>query len=305
LAAFSEGNSTQISVHGESFTVNRFREAVSGGNKVVRSKDPSVIDGFSSVQAVRHAGRSSNGPRTRPSRTTLPATTAKPDEKKNTVGKLASRIGHTVIPVKYEIVCYECAYTFTLTGRLQDTICPKCHALLDGSDHTIDREWTGTIKTIGTIELKPEGALKGGEFIARNVIIAGHAEEGIIQAYQRLALGAGATFDVARIRMKDLVIRKDGKFTITSKFTCRNLEVEGELKAKVFIEGIVRIRRGGFLRGEVYTPHLVVEEGGGLWAKVVVDSDESSVVRMNRGSKAAPILREEKQWQSSMAWDGA
>lgn len=231
-----------------------------------------VIDGFTSVQAVRRAGRRSKGSRTRPSRSKLPAVEAKPEkkEKKKIRSKPATRIGHTVIPAKHEIVCYECGYTFTLQGRIHKPLCPKCHEFLDMTDHTIDSEWTKTIKTIGTVELKAEGVLKGAELIARDVILAGDAKDGAIRACRRLELCPGARFDIANVRMRDLVIRSGGKFTLRRKIVCRDLEIEGNFNARVYTEGIVTVKTGGFLLGEVHGPHLIVEEGGGLKAKVVV-----------------------------------
>lgn len=227
-----------------------------------------MIDGFTSVQAVRRAAGRTGDARKRPSHTTPPAREKNRQEDKKT-RKRAARIGHTVIPAKYEIVCYECGYTFKLSGRVYNTICPKCHKRLKTLDYTIDREWAAEIKTIGTIEIKAGGVLKGAELTARDVILAGNAEEGTI-ACRRLELCPGARFDIATVKIRDLLIRSGGNFIITRKFACKNLEVEGQLKGRIFTDGIVTIRPGGFLRGELHGQHLVVQEGGGLKAKVAV-----------------------------------
>ena len=91
--------------------------------------------------------------------------------------------------------------------------------------------------------------------------------------------------------MKDLCIRKGGEFEISSTISCRDLDLEGKLKARIFADGMVRIKCGGILDGELHTPHLVVEDGGGLAAKVVIgiggnskpaDQSEPKVVTNNQ-----------------------
>ena len=48
--------------------------------------------------------------------------------------------------------------------------------------------------------------------------------------------------------------------------------VEGELDAQIHADRSVVIRPGGVLRGEVHTSHLVIDEGGGLKARVFAKS---------------------------------
>jgi len=230
---------------------------------------PNLIDGFTSVQAVRRSGDTPSGPRFRPSRTTLPGM-EKMNAGEEGIRKPGGRIGHTVLPVKHEVECYECGYPFKLPGHLYDTFCPKCHKPLVMTRCIIDGECTGITKTIGTIEIKKEGILKDAELIGGDVILAGNAKEGTIHATRRLELCAGAEFDFVGIRTKDLFIRRGGKFVVSGKIFCRNLEVEGKLRSRIFSAGTVIIRSGGYLLGEVRGPHLIVENGGGLKAKISV-----------------------------------
>jgi cytoskeletal protein CcmA (bactofilin family) len=231
------------------------------------SDRPRVIDGFSSVQAVRRGRSKSTGARTRPSRTSLPVTDS---DRKIEQPRLASRIGHTVIPDKHEIVCYECGYKFVFQGRLRDTFCPKCKTELEVQDHAIDGEWSGKIRTIGTVEIKPEAVLKEAEITARNLVLYGNAKDATIRVQGRLEVHKGAQFDMARIRINDLVIKPGGRFTLTRRIVCRNLEIEGALTATVYTEGTAVIRDGGFLKGELHGPSLILEAGGRLKAKIAV-----------------------------------
>ncbi|MFC1497262.1 polymer-forming cytoskeletal protein [Verrucomicrobiota bacterium] len=233
-------------------------------------KKPSVIDGYTSVQALRLAGQNNRGPRFRPSRTTLPATEKAKTESGQSKFRPSARINHTIIPEKYEIVCYECEYNFTLPGHIHNTICPKCHHLLELANHVIEGKSSERIRTIGTIEITSNAILNRADLVGRDVILAGDAKEAVIRVSRCLTLCPGAKFDIKKIRMKDLCIRSNGKFTIRRKIACRNLEVEGKLNAKIYSDGMVTIKPGGLLHGEIHGPHLVVEEGGGLKAKVVV-----------------------------------
>lgn len=226
---------------------------------------PIVIDGYNSVRAIRRAQRRNASESSRKS-------INKPDQKEETVQnkKSGARINHTVIPKKHEITCYECDYYFMVSGRIQDTMCPKCHKNLKAIDHTINGEWTDSVRTIGTVELKAEAVLNGAEIRARDIILEGNAEKGTIRAGRRLELRKGARLNMARTRMKDLCVMKGGEFELSSTITCRDLEIEGTLKARIFADGMVRIKCGGILDGELHTPHLIVEDGGGLEAKVVI-----------------------------------
>jgi len=226
---------------------------------------PIVIDGFSSVQAIRRAQR-------RTETDTPGRSGGKPDQQKENghAKKAGARIDHTVIPGKHEIICYECDYLFMLAGRIQDTMCPKCHKPLKVTDHVIDGEWAESLRTIGTINIKEGAVLNGSELRARDIILAGNAENGIIRAGRRLELCKGARLNMAKTRMKDVFVRKGGEFEFSSTITLRDLEIEGSLKARIFADGLVIIKNGGTLDGELHTPHLVVEDGGGLKARVVI-----------------------------------
>lgn len=226
---------------------------------------PIVIDGYSSVQAIRRSQK-------RPGGIDASETGETPDGRREPPrsSKAGARIDHTVMPPRHEIACCECDYVFIMAGRITDTMCPKCHRQLKVTDHVIKSEWTEPIRTLGIIDIREDGVINGVELRGRDIILAGNAEKGIIRAGRRLELCKGARFNVAKMKMKDLLIRKGAEFEIQSTISCRNLEVEGFLKTRIFADGIVTIRQGGVLDGELHTPHLVVEDGGGLEAAVVI-----------------------------------
>ena len=235
-------------------------------------RDNPLLDGFNTVQAVRRARPGKRGPKFGETRTTLPAVEArqKPKEEAARPVTTASHIGHTIVPEKSEIVCYECGYTFTLTGKIVKTYCPKCRTILEAIDHVIATEWTGQVKTVGTVEVKPGGVIRNSQIFARNMILAGRVETSTVRVLCRLELAEGAAGDILAITARDLVIRADSKFFFKDGLTGNNIEVQGELRGRIVASGRLIVRPGGYLRGDVLTPHLIVEEGGGLKANLCV-----------------------------------
>ena len=219
-------------------------------------KGTNVIDGYASVQAVRRA-KDRHAPKPSPRPVTTPAAAPKPPRPR----------AHTVMPDKHEIICYECGYTFPLTGRIRDTYCSKCRAQLLVKDHTIEGEWSEPVRTIGRIEIADTGVLReGAELNARTVVVAGDVRQGTIRANDRLEIRAGAKLKPEQISARTLIIQPDGDLTLRGTLTCQDLEVAGRLTADIVAEGRVTIHPGGRLKGSLDASHLTVEEGASLVA---------------------------------------
>lgn len=241
---------------------------------MARKSRPKEIDGFTSIQAVRRSGRASRQARLRPSSSHLPE--RPPQEETAAPAERKARIGQTALPQKHEIVCYECGYGFSLRGKVDRTYCPKCRCELEFKNITIEGEGSRTVKTIGTVEIASGAVVTGGEIIANNVVIAGDATAVDIRAVNRLELDRGARYDVSRGEIKDLVIRERGKFRFTRRIACRDLDIRGELNAKVAAQGRVTVHAGGLLKGEIGGAHLCVEDGGGLSIKADIRPQQGS-----------------------------
>jgi cytoskeletal protein CcmA (bactofilin family) len=228
-----------------------------------------MIDGLTSVRAARHAGESGRRRRfkARPSQTRLPEKKQPPppDGKRP-----AARIGHTAVPQRNELLCYECGYAFVITGRIHNVICPKCHRKLLMEDLSIDSEWARDVKTIGNVAILKGGRLTGGSIVARDVILEGDARQATLQVGRRLELGAGARFDQARATFNELRVRAGARIVLRRAVDCGNIEVEGDLKADARCSGLVRVHAGGCLRGSLRAARLAVADGGGLMARLDV-----------------------------------
>lgn len=233
------------------------------------SKNGRMIGGFDSVQAVRRSGKGPAGPRLRNSDLHLKVK-EEPGKPAEETPRKSGKFARTIVPEKHEIECYSCSYKFVLTGKLHDTFCPKCKELLKVDHRIIEDECEEEMATIGTVEIRPEARINGARIVGGNVILAGDARGATIHAFRTLELCDGANLDFKTVEIKDLVIRPGAKFTFRNKLQCRNLEVRGSIRANFQADGRVTVFPGGCLRGQVRAPHLVVEEGGGLKAKVAI-----------------------------------
>ena len=231
-------------------------------------KSPKVIDGFSSVQALRHTGKVSK-PRLRSSQSNLPPKAKKASGASKGKAGGGLRIGHTAIPQKHDILCYECSYAFVLTGRLSKTICPKCHKTLLTSDYSTAQKEVLTIQTIGSVHILPGAELEEkSNIVARKIVVAGDIEKALVNCTGTIELCNGAKLDVRKITFKDVLVREDCRISVTRKLECQNIDVKGDIKGNIKVSGRVTIHSGGMLQGKITTPHLIVHDGGGLKAAV-------------------------------------
>jgi len=228
---------------------------------VAGSRKTSVVDGYTVVRMVRHAkgGEPEPAPSPPPRKEPLPAG----DGKK-------AHIGHTVLPTRHTIRCYECAYEFTLTARSPKTYCPKCRTILEWKDVLIQGEWSESVKTAGTIRVGPQGVVRAGTLIATDILLDGRVEGGSLDAFRWLELGAGAAYDPACMKASSLRVAAGAEIKLKGRATFQDVEIFGRLDARLQAGGLVAVRAGGLLTGELEGPRLSVEEGGGLRARLKV-----------------------------------
>jgi len=72
------------------------------------------------------------------------------------------------------------------------------------------------------------------------------------------------------VELTDLAIGQDADVEFVGEFNARNIVIAGRLKAIINAGGLITIRAGGFFRGEARSRRLVLEDGGGLNAKLAV-----------------------------------
>ncbi len=226
---------------------------------------PNFIDGFASVQAVKHSKNAGKGVRTRQSSSKLPALEKPAPEKPAAQGPSPKKISRTVTPEKFKITCYECEYVFTLQGRVVDNFCPKCHEKLLAKDTVIDKEWSENVKTIGRVEIKKGASFpKKCTIIARDAALSADASEADLNIYNKLELSRGAGFNAEDTEIRTLVIAKGTSLTLKGKVKCERLEVLGELRGTIIASAEAHIEKSGSMKGSLEAPSLVVREGAAL-----------------------------------------
>ncbi len=240
---------------------------------MAKSDGPSFIDGFSSVQAVKRSKTAGKGVRTRKSSTALPSLKP-PAAKANPSGTAAKRISRSTMPEKFQITCYECEYSFAVQGRVIDNFCPKCHEKLLAKNVSIDKEWAKDVKTIGRVEVQKGALLKKCKITARDLMLEADASEVELNVYNRLELSRGAVFNVKDTVIRILTILKNTSISLKGTITCDTLEVLGTVRANIKAAKSVTIEKGGFLKGSIKSPSLVVAEGASLKAKLKIGSEK-------------------------------
>ena len=89
---------------------------------------------------------------------------------------------------------------------------------------------------------------------------------GRARALRTLELGAGAIFSEKAVSGSDLRIASGADFKFKQEAKYHNVEVFGAFRARLEATGVVTVKPGGLLEGEIHTEHLIVEDGGGLKA---------------------------------------
>ena len=226
-----------------------------------------MIDGFSSVQAVKRSKRIDSTQKEapvsppKPKAKAPPATPEKPRER---------RIDHTTVPTRHEVVCYVCSYAFVLTGQMTKVFCPKCRTQLETGDLIIDNKRTEDIKTMGIVRITQDGSIENATVIATDIIVAGDVTKADLQPSRAIEIDTGAMLDHEALKECNLVIRKEARVTFGPVITCANIDIKGEINARILCTGKTTIHPGSFFRGELTSSHLEVADGARLKAKLAI-----------------------------------
>jgi cytoskeletal protein CcmA (bactofilin family) len=233
---------------------------------MARPDRPGMIDGFMSVQAVRHKGERHPDPKS-PEAEAPDAKTGE-SQSGSAQTRKASGIGHTALPSRHELICYACEYGFVVTGSLNKVFCPKCREQLETGDHTIEGEWKQDIRTVGKVHVKPGATVIGATIIATDIVIAGDCTKANLKPTRRIELETGATVPPELLNEHRVRIRAGARLSLTTPLRCKTLDIYGELQATAEPTGLITIHPGGMFRGDLKATHLVVHDGGGMSATV-------------------------------------
>lgn len=117
-----------------------------------------------------------------------------------------------------------------------------------------------TVRTLGDVMVPPGVVLNRLSIVCRNMTIYGRAS-GSFHCTQELRFRESCRVDGA-VRARRLVIDKDAEVVLESGASVREALVSGSLAAAVNASGVIRVSRGGILRGRCDAADILVEPGG-------------------------------------------
>lgn len=253
-----------------------------------RKKADEVVDGFTTLRAAQRAAEKG----VHPHKTSQlePVEVPKPPPGRESsagtdgdAGKI--RVGHTAKPTRHDIVCYECGFSFFLTGQLKSTYCPKCRSILDAAELTIKGEWCGTLKTIGLVTIASDGVVTEGARISANCVkLEGRIAGGKVGIFGRLYLCPGGVFVPEAVTLSELVVVSGASLKLAGELCLKGIEIAGEVHGMLRITGQAVVRSGGVMSGSLVGHHLVVEDGASMNATLAVTPTDASSVKQASGS---------------------
>ena len=250
-----------------------------------------IVDGYAALRAAREKEEQTGS-------TVVPKKSERASGPVKKTITPASRIGRTVVPRKHELVCYACDFSFEITVRNQNTVCPKCRERLVVQDEKITEEWEGELCTMGKVVIGPEAVIKSGNITANTIVLEGKLEPEVsLRATCRFEIAEGAVFDLKQVKARDLLIDEGVRYTLPKKnaFKLKNVEVKGELKAKLELAGTLKIYKTGSFIGDVKSSGLWLEDGGGLSGKCAIVPVQKMVNKPN----AKPLKVKQPQLKKS------
>lgn len=244
---------------------------------MARNRKSDIVGGFDVYRAAQRAAREQPLPEDAESAS---------DVAREKAPKIGSHIGRTVLPTRHEVTCYECGYEFQMTGAAKSTFCSKCRTNLTVENHVIQADWSGELKTAGSVHIKEGARIESGMIMANHITLAGSVGDATIQAFRWLELRPGVVFDPSRMLSRDLRIAADLQL-ILPRLEKHHVEVAGTLKTVIVATGVVQVLAGGLIEGRIEGEHLVVEEGAGLRADVAIQPAVLSAADTNRLEQSA------------------
>jgi cytoskeletal protein CcmA (bactofilin family) len=228
---------------------------------MAKRNDPNIIDGFASVQALKHAtARKKAGTASKKPPRKEVALSPAPAPQKPAV--------RTIVPQKRLVICYSCKYSHTVSGRMHNPFCPKCKTKLNIDNVVVDGKHIEDILTIGNVEIKPDAEFSDGLSITgQRIAIDGDVTNiESITASEALIIRSNAKFKSSSINNVSglVIIPSECNVKTGSQLCCNIIEISGTIDADIVVEKSATVHKGAMLKGSFSGPSLIVEDGGGL-----------------------------------------
>ena len=172
---------------------------------------------------------------------------------------MGSRSKQTTVD-KRSVFCYDCGKSSQVPLRALSAQCEHCHTHLRLDDFTFTPgTLRTTMRTQGDVTVA-HGVHRGTLTIrCRNLYLRGNAS-GDIQCTQRLSIYGSPQFDKS-VKARELFVKSGAQAHLNAGIEVESAEVRGELEGNITATGLVRIRRGGILRGDCIAAELLIDKG--------------------------------------------
>lgn len=281
-----------------------------------------IIDGFTSVQAVKHAAeRGRARARTMSAEPEPQEKTAAPTHAENPLrvirpGAVPTSVppsdagasgphpeprtsgmenvsGVRTMPSRRTVVCYVCGYSHTVTGMLRDPFCPKCKSKLKTGDVMVSGPYSGDVETIGDVRIMSDARFDdGAKITGRCIFVSGDVSNtGSLNFMEKLVLRSGCKLRSGSLGGRNTEVEiASGESVVLDELICENLLVNGHVKSSIQVSCSASISAGGFLEGSFSGPALRVEDGAGLIADVHIERSDDGVENPHP-ARAGSVLR--------------
>lgn len=169
------------------------------------------------------------------------------------------------------IACFECGTELVVPLDAESTMCKRCSRYVDLKDYRIDSSVSKNFKTRGTFTVEPKGYLFNTETVADHVVLKGRML-GKIQGLTSLTIYSGAEIK-GSFTTGNLIIPAGEHFRWPEPIELPRMEISGELVADIRVSGVVFLRSGARLFGNVVATNLVVESGAVLVGDLKLGQD--------------------------------
>jgi len=241
-----------------------------------------MIDGYSSVQAIRRLDGKTPRPKPPDGELSAVATSAGVSTEP-AVGRPVN-VAHTALPTRHDLICYACNYRFMVTGRLDKVLCPKCKTQLETGDKHIDGTWSGTIQTVGRVFINSGAVVSSARIVALDIRVAGMCRSTRLEPTRHLELDSGAQVELDKLSKLKIVILESASLCLDEPLRCRTLEVFGELQAEARPSEQAVLHPASTFRGTLHSPRLIVYEGAALKAYLHISPPRAAAVPVTVGN---------------------
>lgn len=174
--------------------------------------------------------------------------------------RIGAHYSQRSVPTR-QVLCHNCEQQADVPARALSALCPHCHSHLQMGNFVLKSGMRRTkLRTQGDVVIASTAHLSRLNIICTNMVMKGVAD-GFITCRGKLTVYSSPHITES-VRAGHLDLRLFSHLTLDKGIHVENAELRGELKGFIHAEGIIRIKRGGVLRGDCRARVLQIAPGG-------------------------------------------